>query len=134
MKILIVEDKERRAAEIASCTTGHDMTYSQTAHGAREAMHHKPDIVAIDHDLDLDGALLLSEVGSGMDVVVEIEHMHTDDRPLVIIHSKNPAASVGMVARLSAIGCPVAWIPVPTGTKEAQLAVIAALTRGWETR
>ena len=136
MKVLVVEDHDWRAAEVANAIEWGGIVHAKTVQHARSILTDLgPDVIVMDHDLDLDGTK--RDAGSGTEIVTDLERLSHDEKPLVIVHSKNAPAAVGMVARLVASGYPTAWIPMTrldvNRSAPHQLDALRAILRGWQT-
>lgn len=134
MRLLIIEDIDDRHDRIVSALGGQCYPRrARTAAEARAALDEEPfDAILLDYDLDCDGAVPVWEVGTGMDVVVRLierDRVAPYQTP-VIVHSKNPTASVVLVQRLLDSGHPVAWIPEPRRDTPIQADLIRRVLYG----
>lgn len=105
MKILIVEDDDRRIRRFKRNLIGASVVVAKTSHMARYMLtEFRFDAVFLDYDLHLMDGSQIKDVGCGLDVA---EFMTTRDCPpirTVIIHSFNPEGAMAMHAVLTQAG------------------------------
>jgi hypothetical protein len=111
MRILFLDDDERRHEEFRKHAAGHYVLHVYTAAAAIKSLTLEPrfDVASLDHDLELlhygkdaDG------YGTGMEVAEFIRIMPRDLRPgLVVIHSWNPGGSQRMARALRFSGAEI---------------------------
>ena len=111
MRVLIVEDDERRMVYFDAWFANDNMDWAPTAEEGIELLKQNDDydLVCLDHDLaathyaDLEHSATTAE-GTGRDVADYLAKAVTENKPFVIVHSWNPHGAAAMRDTLKAAG------------------------------